>query len=53
MEFHLDIERSTDEASTSLWERGNSDVERLAELIQEPVALLKEGWSLTETEALG
>jgi hypothetical protein len=53
MEFHLDIERSTDEASTSLWERGNSDIERLADLIQEPVALLRAGWSLTETDALG
>jgi hypothetical protein len=41
MELHLHIERSTDAAATSLWERGDDKVERLATLLEEPVGLLR------------
>jgi hypothetical protein len=41
MQLHLRIERATDAAATSLWERGDNNVERLATLLEEPVGLLR------------
>lgn len=54
MDLHMAIERATDVAATSRWERrqGPAGAERLAELVQEPVRLLRSGWSLAEIEDL-
>lgn len=54
MDLHRAIERTTDIAATSRWERrqGPGGPDRLAELIQEPVRRLLSGWSLTEVPDL-
>lgn len=52
MDLHVAIERVTDVAA-SRWElrQGPAGADRLAELIQEPVRLLRSGWSLEEIRA--
>ncbi|WP_439029080.1 SCO6745 family protein [Gordonia terrae] len=46
MQFHLDLERQTDRAATSPWEEADNSVDRLNELLPEPVGLLAQAWNL-------
>jgi len=43
MKLHVAMERQTDEASALRWEGDERNVERLADLMAEPVALLQPG----------
>ena len=47
MNLHNAIERQTDEVGFSAIDSDSDSVERLAELMQEPVSLLRQHWTLT------